>query len=63
EKVIEGILQGKLRKLMSEICLMDQGFVRDEKTSVAVALAAVKNEAGFNFEIVDYTYIRVGAEA
>lgn len=63
EKVIEGILQGKIRKLMSEICLMDQGFVRDEKMSVATALAAVKKETGFNFEIVDYTYIRVGAEA
>ena len=59
-KVIEGILAGKLKKLMSEICLLDQGFVKDEKVSVASAMAAVGKEAGAKLELVDYTYIKVG---
>lgn len=63
QKVIDGILQGKIKKLMSEVCLKDQGFVRDEKMSVATAMDAVKRETGFEFDIVDFIYIRVGAGA
>lgn len=59
-KVIEGILVGKLKKLMAEVCLMDQGFVRDEKMSVASALSAVKKETGKNFSIAECAYIKVG---
>jgi elongation factor Ts len=59
-KVIEGILIGKLKKLMAEVCLLDQGFVKDEKMTVAAALAAVKKETGLEFALVDYAYIRVG---
>jgi elongation factor Ts len=58
--VIEGILKGKLKKLMAEVCLLDQGFVKDEKMSVATAMAAVAKEAGAKLEILDYQYIRVG---
>lgn len=58
--VVEGILRGKLKKLMAEVCLMDQGFVKDEKMSVAAALDAVKKASGFDFAITDYAYVRVG---
>jgi elongation factor Ts len=59
-KVVEGILVGKLKKLMAEVCLMDQGFVKDEKMSVTAALETVKKETGHAFSIVEYAYIRVG---
>ena len=59
-KVIEGILAGKLKKLMSDVCLLDQPFVKDEKMSVATALVAVKKETGVDFGIVNYSYIKVG---
>jgi len=58
--VIEGILKGKLKKLMSEVCLLDQGFVRDEKQSVGAFMAAVGKEAGAKLELLDYKYIKVG---
>jgi len=60
EKVIQGILAGKLKKLMAEVCLLDQGFVKEEKTPVAAAMAAVAKEAGCKLEIVDYVYVKVG---
>jgi elongation factor Ts len=60
DKVIQGILAGKLKKLMSEICLLDQGFVKEEKTPVSQAMAAVAKEAGCKLEIVDYLYTKVG---
>ena len=59
-KVIEGILAGKLKKLMADVCLLDQPFVKDEKMSVAAALAAVKKETGSDFAIANYSYIKVG---
>lgn len=58
--VIAGILKGKLKKLMAEVCLLDQGFVKDEKMSVAAAMAAAGKEAGSTLQILDYQYIRVG---
>ncbi len=60
EKVIQGVLTGKLKKLMSEISLLDQGFVKEEKTPVAQAMAAVAKDAGCKLEIVDYVYVKVG---
>ena len=59
-KVVEGILVGKLKKLMAEVCLMDQGFVKDVKMSVAAALALVKKETGLDFQIAQYSYLKVG---
>jgi len=58
--VIQGILKGKLKKLMSEICLLDQGFVKDEKMSVSNAMALVSREVGAKLEITDYIYLKVG---
>ncbi len=60
EKVVQGILKGKLKKLMSEICLLDQGFVKDEKVSVADTMAAVAKQAQCKLEIVDFVYMKVG---
>jgi len=60
EKVIQGILAGKLKKLMAEICLVDQGFVKDEKIPVGQMMATVAKEAGAKLEIVDYLYVKVG---
>jgi elongation factor Ts len=60
DKVIQGVLAGKLKKLMSEISLVDQGFVKEEKTPVAQAMAAVSKETGFKLEIADYQYVKVG---
>jgi elongation factor Ts len=58
--VIAGILKGKLTKLMAEVCLMDQPFVRDEKLSVKAALDVLKKETGLDLVITDFAYVRVG---
>ncbi|WP_020612330.1 translation elongation factor Ts [Sediminispirochaeta bajacaliforniensis] len=62
EKVLAGIVQGKLNKHYSEICLLDQGFVKDEKQSVSKVLAQLSKEVGGKLEIVDFRYYRVGDE-
>ena len=58
--VIENILKGKVNKYLAEICLVDQGFVKDEKVSVAKAIEDMGKQIGAKLSISDYVYFRVG---
>jgi elongation factor Ts len=58
--VLEGILKGKINKHLSEVCLVEQGYVKDEKHTVAQALANVAKQAGAKLEIAEYVYFKVG---
>ncbi len=62
EKVLEGIVKGKLNKHFSEICLLDQPFVKDDKQSVSKVMASVAKEAGGKLAITDFVYYKVGEE-
>ncbi|MDR0289880.1 MAG: translation elongation factor Ts [Treponema sp.] len=61
QNVLDGILKGKVNKHLSEICLLEQGYVKDEKLTVAQAVADAAKKAGANLAIADYAYYRVGA--
>jgi translation elongation factor Ts len=63
EKVIQGAAAGKLKKLLAETCLLNQGFVKEEKTPVSQVMASVAKEVGAKLEIVDYCYLKVGESA
>ena len=63
EKVMEGIIKGKLKKHFSEICLLDQGFVKEEKTSVAKVMKNIAKEVGGELSITDFAYFRVGEDS
>jgi elongation factor Ts len=58
--VLEGILKGKINKWLSEICLLDQGFVKDDKLTVAKALSEASKASGGVLSIRDFLYFRVG---
>lgn len=62
EKVLEGIVQGKLRKHLSEICLLEQGFVKDEKKSVGAVAKEISKEAGTAITVTDFLVYAVGEE-
>lgn len=62
EKVVPGIVQGKLSKHFSEVCFLQQPFVKDDSQSVEKVLAALSKEVGAKLSIVGYTYYRVGVE-
>lgn len=62
EKVVEGIVKGKLNKHLSEICLLNQGFVKDDKQSVSKVMQQVGKDAGGKLDIVDYKYYAIGEE-
>jgi elongation factor Ts len=60
EKVIEGILKGKVNKYLSDICLLEQGYVKDEKFTVAQVLADCEKQTGARLSVNDYVYFKVG---
>ena len=45
-KVVDGIVKGKLRKHLQEICLVEQAFVKDQKQSVKQLVAGLGKELG-----------------
>ncbi|MDR0623573.1 MAG: translation elongation factor Ts [Treponema sp.] len=59
--VIENILKGKISKYLSDICLLEQAYVKDEKFTVAQALADCGKKAGAALGVKDYVYYKVGA--
>jgi elongation factor Ts len=61
EKVLEGILQGKVNKYLSEICFVEQAYVKDEKLTVAKAIDECAKKTGAKLAINDYVYYKVGA--
>ena len=62
EKVVAGIVKGKLNKHLSQVCFVDQAFVKNDKISVAQALKETGKAVGGTIELTDYIYFMVGEE-
>ncbi|MCL2800257.1 MAG: translation elongation factor Ts [Treponema sp.] len=62
ENVLDGILKGKVTKYLSEICFMEQGYIKDEKITVAKAIEDCAKKAGAKLTVNDYYYYKVGVE-
>jgi elongation factor Ts len=58
--VVDNILKGKVNKYLADICLIDQGFVKDEKMSVAKVIEDLGKQVGAKLSISEYVYFRVG---
>jgi elongation factor Ts len=57
---LENILKGKMKKYLADICLMDQGYVKDDKLTVAQALAEYGKKAGATLKVSGCVYFKVG---
>lgn len=60
EKVIDGIVKGKMKKHLSEITLEEQPFVKDDKRSVKQVAKELGTETGGLVSVADFVYFRVG---
>ncbi|AEF84764.1 translation elongation factor Ts [Treponema primitia ZAS-2] len=58
--VLDNILKGKISKYLADICLMDQGFVKDEKQTVAQTLSEKSKQLGAALTVNEYVYFKVG---
>ena len=62
EKVIQGMIQGRINKEMKEICLLDQTYVKaeDGKQSVAQYVAQVAKENGAKISVKKFVRFETG---
>ncbi len=60
ENIVENILKGKLNKFYSQNTLLEQGFVKEDKTSITALLKAKGSELDDTITIKRYTRWQLG---
>jgi elongation factor Ts len=63
EKAIEKIVAGRLEKFYSEICLLEQPFIKDTKINVKDLLAGLIAKIGENIVIRRFTRYQLGEKS
>jgi elongation factor Ts len=61
EKIIEQIVEGKIQKLYSEVCLMKQTFVKNDKLTIDDVLKELIGKVGENIKIRRFARFEIGA--
>ena len=62
EKVMEKIVSGKLEKFYSEVCLLDQPFIKDDKLTIKDCLNTLIGKIGENIVIRRFVRFQVGED-
>ena len=60
EKVIDKIIEGKLERFFSEVCLLEQTFIRDSDLTVREVLEATIAKVGENISIRRFARFQLG---
>lgn len=60
-KIIDQILEGKVTKLYSEVCLLNQQFVKNDQLTVSDVLKELIAKTGENIKIRRFARFEVGA--
>ena len=58
--ILDGILKGKVNKFLADICMLEQGYVKDEKLTVKQAVEECAKKAGVKLAISEYVYYKAG---
>lgn len=61
ENIIENILKGKINKFYSQICFVEQGFVKEDKISITELVDEKAKELGDTLTIRRYVRYQLGA--
>lgn len=60
--IIEKIINGKLEKFYSEVCLMDQPFIKDDKITIREYLNSLVGKIGENIVVRRFVRFQVGED-
>lgn len=60
ENMIPNIIKGKLNKLASEICLMDQKFVKNPDLSISKLVKEVEGKVGSKISVKGFSKVNLG---
>ncbi len=58
--IVEKIVEGKMKKFFADNCLLEQGFVKDEKVAVQKVLADAAKAAGGEAKIKRFVRFAIG---
>ena len=61
EKIVEGALIGKVKKFYSDVCLVNQVFVKDDKLTVTQLVESVSKAVGDTITIRRFARFQLGA--
>ncbi len=61
-QMIEKILEGKLNKFYSEVCLVEQLYIKDDKKTVGDLVKEASAKTGENIVVRRFARFRLGAE-
>ena len=62
ENVIEKIIDGKIKKILADNCLLMQGFVKDDKQTIDALIKSFIAKLGENIKVGKFSRIQLGAE-
>jgi len=62
DNIIENIIEGKLKKFYSEVCLLNQTFFKDDQFTIESLLTEKIHKIGENIVIKRFTRYEVGEE-
>jgi elongation factor Ts len=60
ENIIENILMGKINKYYSQICFLEQGFVKEEKQSIKNLISEKSKQLDDSINVVRYIRFQLG---
>ncbi|MCX6343842.1 MAG: translation elongation factor Ts [Armatimonadetes bacterium] len=60
EKIIERIVEGRMKDFYSRVCLVEQPFIKDEDQTIGDLIKAVAKKTGEDIDIASYVRYRVG---
>ena len=60
ESIIEKIADGKMRKFYEEVCLLNQKFIKDDKTTIQNQIDKVSKETGLQIQVKQYKRFSIG---
>jgi elongation factor Ts len=61
EQIIDKIAEGKLRKFYSEVTLLAQSFVKEEKLTVQQHLETISTELNDKLEVINFISLSIGS--
>lgn len=61
EKVIESIVEGKVNKIYTEVCLLNQPFIKNDELSVEQTIKELIAKVGENIKVKRFARFEVGA--
>ena len=59
--MIDKILEGKMKRIYSEICLLQQKFIKDDKMSISDKLEELIAQTGEKIQIKRFSHFEIGA--